>query len=126
MPPRDKKNILHKENNTYQLIKNLAEREKIAEKEIIEILSLAIQDAYHQKKCDSRELQVIFDSEKNQFLAYQVVDQTDDPSKKLVQSKNNLFQKRCLLRPLNLKKIINYEEFLQQFCFSLQRIRQKK
>src|SRR6185437_8333850 len=121
MPPRDKKNILHKENNTYQLIKNLAEREKIAEKEIIEILSLAIQDAYHQKKCDSRELQVIFDSEKNQFLAYQVVDQTDDPSKKLVQSKNNLLQKRCLLRPLNLKKIINYEEFLQQFCFSLQR-----
>ena len=123
------------ENNTYQLIKNLAEGEKITEKEVIEMLSLAIQDVYHQKNFASGELQVIFDLEKKQFLAYQVyqiVDRTNDPGKKittggkLLQRKKNLLQEGRLLQPLNLKKIVNYEEILQQFCFSLQKSRQKK
>ena len=128
------KNILA-ENNTYQLIKNLAEREKITEKEVIEILSLAIQDVYQQKNFPSGELQVIFDPEKEQFMAYQVyrvVEKVNDPTKeittedKLFQSKKNLFQEGHLLRPLNLKKTTDYKEILQYFCFSLQKSRQKK
>ena len=120
------------EDNTYQLIKNLAKREKFTEKEVIEILSLAIRDVYQQKNFTSGELKVIFDPEKNQFMVYQVIEQVSDPGReitaedKLFRSKKNLFQEGRLLRPLNLKKMANYEEILHQFRLSLQKSRQKK
>ena len=109
------------ESNIYQLIKNLAEREKITEGEVIDILSLAIQDVY-QKNFAAGELKVIFDPEKKQFIAYQVIKQTeDDPIEEASTEKGQLS-----LQPLNLKEIINYEEILQHFRLSLQRKRQKK
>ncbi len=112
------------ESNIYQLIKNLAEREKIKEEEVIDVLSLAIQDVY-QKNFAAGELKVIFDPGKKQFIAYrvnQVVKQAeDDPIEEVSVEKGQLpFQ------PLNLKEIINYEEILQHFRLSLQRKRQKK
>lgn len=123
------------ENNIYQLIKNLAEREKLAEKDIIEMLSLAIQDICRQKNSISGNLQITFDPEKKQFLAYQIyqiVDQVNNPDEeisvkdKLLQNEKNFCQEGRLFQLLDLKKMINYEEILTHFRFSLQSSRQKK
>lgn len=106
------------EGNIYQLIKNLAEREKITEKEVIDMLSLAIQEVY-QKNSPLGELQVIFDPKKEQFVAYQtnqVVKQTKDPTKEVSVEKGQFPP-----QPLNLKEVINYKELLQHFRLSLQK-----
>jgi transcription termination/antitermination protein NusA len=121
------------ENNIYQLIKNLAEREGITEKEIIDMLSLVVQDIYRQKKPTSGELKVTFDPEKKQFMAYhachdvrKIKNPTEEFSTK--SSKKNFFQdqEHSQLQPLNLKEVTNYEEILKHLYLSLQRSRQKK
>jgi len=116
--------------NIYQLIKNLAEREEITEKEVIDMLILAIQDIYNQKNfTTSEELQIIFDLKKKQFMTYRVIKHPKDLEKEEPSAKNSkkdLFQEESLLQPLNLKEIGNYEEILQHFCLFLQKSRQKK
>jgi len=121
--------------NTYQLIKNLAEREKIEESQVIELFISAIQEIYQQKATEPKALRVIFDSEKKQFLAYQVyriVEEVNDPQleitteNELLQNKKAKIQDNCLLLPLDLKKIVNYEEILRQFRLSLQKSQQEK
>ncbi|KLL03897.1 MAG: transcription elongation factor NusA [Mycoplasmataceae bacterium CE_OT135] len=127
--------IIIMSNATYQLIKNLAEREKIEEDQVIELFISAIQEIHRQKATDPKELRVIFDSKGKQFLAYQVyriVEKINDHSQEitaeneLLQNKKAQIQKDCLLLPLNLKKIANYEEILWQFRLSLQKSQQKK
>ncbi|KLL04044.1 MAG: transcription elongation factor NusA [Mycoplasmataceae bacterium CE_OT135] len=122
-------------NATYQLIKNLADREKIEEDQVIELFISAIQEIHRQKATDSKELRVIFASKEKQFLAYQVyriVEKINDPSQEitaeneLLQNKKAQIQENCLLLPLNLKKIATYEEILRQFRLSLQKSQQKK
>ncbi|CAJ0747981.1 17040_t:CDS:1, partial [Entrophospora sp. SA101] len=117
-------------NATYQLIKNLAEREKIEEGQVIELFISAIQEIYRQKAIDPKELRVIFNTKEKQFLAYQVyqiVEKINDPGQEitaeseLLQNKKAQIQDNCLLLPLNLKKIANYEEILRQFRLSLQK-----
>src|SRR5437588_46959 len=121
--------------NTYQLIKNLAEREKIEESQVIELFISAIQDIYQQKTTEPKVLRVIFDAEEKQFLAYQVyriVEEVKDPNQEitaeneLLQNKKAQVQEDCLLLPLDLKKIANYEEILRQFRLSLQKSQQGK
>jgi|SRR6185436_8666870 len=123
------------DDNTYQLIKNLAEREKIEEGQVIELFISAIQEIYQQKETESKALRVIFDSKKKQFLAYQVyriVEEVNDPNQEitaeneLLQNKKTKTQDNCLLLPLDLKKIVNYEEILRQFRLSLQKSQQGK
>jgi len=123
------------DDNTYQLIKNLAEREKIEEGQVIELFISAIQEIYQQKETEPKALRVIFDSKKKQFLAYQVyriVEEVNDPNQEitaeneLLQNKKTKTQDNCLLLPLNLKKIVNYEEILRQFRLSLQKSQQGK
>ncbi|CAI2193632.1 17049_t:CDS:2, partial [Funneliformis geosporum] len=80
----------------------------------------------------SGDLQVTFDPEKKQFLAYQVhqiVDQINNPDKEilndnqLLHDEKNFRQGEHLFQPLDLKKIINYEEILAHFRLSLQNSR---
>ncbi|RHZ37195.1 NusA N-terminal domain-containing protein [endosymbiont GvMRE of Glomus versiforme] len=126
---------MNSNNTTYQLIKSLAEREKIAESQVIELFIYAIQETYRQKANDPKELRVTFDEKEKQFLAYQVyriVEKINDPSQEIT-SENELFQEKkaqiqedCLLLPLDLKKITTYEEILPQFRLSLQKSQQKR
>jgi hypothetical protein len=122
-------------NTTYQLIKSLAEREKIAESRVIELFISAIQEIYQQKVNDPKELRVTFDAEEKQFLAYQVyriVEKVNDPNQEitsrneLLQEEKAQIQENCLLLPLDLKKITTYEEILPQFRLCLQKSQQKK
>jgi len=123
-------------NTTYQLIKNLAEREKIEESQVVELFISAIQEIYHQKSTEPKALRVIFDAEEKQFLAYQVyriVEEAKDPNQEitaeneLLQNKKAKIQDNCLLLPLeDLKKIASYEEILRQFRLSLQKSQQGK
>lgn len=120
---------------TYQLIKDLAEREKLEESQVVELFISAIQEIYRQKTNDQKELRVIFDTNEKQFLAYQVyqiVEKVNDPNKEisteseLLQNKQAQVQENCLLLPLDLIKITSYEEILRQFRSSLQKSQQKK
>jgi len=122
-------------NTTYQLIKNLAEREKIEESQVVELFISAIQEIYQQKTTEPKALRVTFDAEEKQFLAYQVyriVEEVKDPNQEitaeneLLQNKKAKTQDNCLLLPLDLKKIANYEEILRQFRLSLQKSQQGK
>jgi hypothetical protein len=108
------------ESNIYQLIKNLAKREEITEKEVVDMLSLAIQEIYYQKKSASEKLSIIFDPEKKQFMTYQTVKQVENYA-----SEENLFQE-SKFQPLNLKELTDYKEILQYFRLFLQKNRQKK
>ncbi|CAH1764986.1 643_t:CDS:2 [Entrophospora sp. SA101] len=102
-------------NTTYQLIKNLAEREKIEESQVVELFISAIQEIYQQKSTEPKALRVIFDEEEKQFLAYQIyriVEEVKDPNQEitaeneLLQNKKAKIQDNCLLLPLeDLKKI---------------------
>jgi hypothetical protein len=122
-------------NTTCQLIKDLAEREKLEESQVVELFISAIQEIYRQKTNDQKELRVIFDTNEKQFLAYQVhqiVEKVNDPNKEisteseLLQNKKAQVQENCLFLPLDLIKITSYEEILRQFRSSLQKSQQKK
>src|SRR6185295_7603792 len=107
-----------------QLIKNLAEREKIEESQVVELLISVIQKIYRQKAIKPKELRIIFAAKEKQFLVHQVyriVEKINDPSQEitpeseLLQSKKAQIQENCLLLPLDLKEIANYEEILRGF-----------
>lgn len=123
--------------STYDLINQLAKREEIDSKKIIEIVSNSFKDAYENSDESSSELNVYFDSEKKEFLAYnvyEIVEKINDISKEILKDDPRIEESEKVVDGKvffnidlkNLPKLIGYKvrKNIEKFILELRKERQ--
>ena len=73
--------------NTYDLINQLAKREEINSERIIEIITESFEQAYQKNEESPGKIQAIFDSKEKKFIAYsifKIVEEINDPKSEIL------------------------------------------
>lgn len=103
-------------NNTYQFIQKLAEREGVAEEKIKEIIINSIRKTYYKKESDKVDLHIEFDKTLLVYRKYKVVPEVRDSEREIAvdsnllkegKTKDNIFFLPLDIRSFSLS--LNYE-----------------
>jgi hypothetical protein len=100
---------LTENNNTYQFIKQLAEREGVSEEKIKEIITDSFRDSYCQGENAGAELHFEFDSGLSVYRRYKIVEVIKESEKEITKD-NELLKKgkikdNILFFPLDIKSL---------------------
>lgn len=101
------------ENNTQQFIKQLADREGVAEEKIKEIIIESFRKSYCQGENSKAELHFEFDSGLSVYHCYKIVEKVSDPIKEI--SADNELLKKGLVKENNFWLPLD----IKNFSFSL-------
>jgi len=81
---------LAENNNTYQFIQKLAEREGVAEEKIKEIIINSVRKTYYKKESDKVDLHIEFDKTLLVYRKYKVVPEVRDSEREITVDSNLL------------------------------------
>jgi len=121
--------------DNYSLIKRLAMEREMEEDKVIELFSSVIQEFYQQKNDPRAELNLHFDPDQKKifpYRVYKIVEEVNDPAKEIssqdeiIQKKKGKIQDGNLLVSIDLKELIDYQEFLKKIRSLLNQVQKEK